>query len=480
MSLISLGIPTYDGSEEADFDLFVSHYLGHLGAVNVNPCDLAANPSGASRAMGILRGSLQGRAAEFFDRELAGKRWEIQYIHKNGIIANLAGLQGMVVPEGGALGPNAGTYVNPSPARAYSLVAGNALHTIGQAFIPTGLRFMDNEAWERSGGRPTNAPANELRNNVAGNGQPIVLNQITPDMALYWMSTRLPALLEEKRRMKFGNLTQGNLPIRDYYYKVDRASRLLNFPQEVRDNQFFRGLSSENVIEAERAGIGRPVSELVDIIERIEMRKDETRSSLYDRKDEHTRHRKIVEPVERPPVSSQEPITIKPVTSHAITQDMLNNLLQQHTKNITENLTNNFQTQIQALQDNKVTRPSAKVPPPVPPKNYEQMHSFYEGNPPSSFDYTQTEEERQNFFDWVASRDQPKVIKIAQRVAKKLAQAEERRQDRELARAMQDLNIGDHYPEPMDTSNLVRIGDSEVDADNLNVYSQLFLQRTSI
>lgn len=107
MSLISLGIPTYDGSEEADFNLFVSHYRGHLGAVNVNPLDLAANPSGASRAMGILRGSLQGRAAEFFDRELAGKHWEIQFIHKNGT-ANLAQLQALVVPEGGG-GPNANT-----------------------------------------------------------------------------------------------------------------------------------------------------------------------------------------------------------------------------------------------------------------------------------------------------------------------------------------------------------------------------------
>lgn len=468
MSLISLGIPTYDGSEEADFDLFVSHYLGHLGAVNVNPCDLAGNPSGASRAMGILRGSLQGRAAEFFDRELAGKRWEIQYIHKNGVIANLAGLQALIVPEG-ALGPNANTYVNPSTARTYSLVAGNALHTIGGSFIPTGLRFMDNEAWERSGGRPTNEPANEPRNHIAGNGHPFVLAQITPDMALYWMSRRLPALLEERRRMKFGNLSQDNLSIRDYYYKVDRASRLLNFPQEVRDNQFFRGLSAENVIEAERAGIGRPVSELVDILERIETRKDETRSGLYDKWDTAggSRQRKIVEPVQRPPATSQEPITIKPVTSHAITQDMLNNLLQQHTKNITENLTNSFQTQIQAIQE-KATRRPAGVPPPVPPKNHEQMHRYYEGGAPNPFD-----DNREYSFEEITGADYktpPKVMKIAQRVARKLAQAEERRQDRELARAMQGLNIDDRYPEPMDTSNLVCIGDTEVDADDLNVY----------
>ena len=63
-----------------------------------------------------------------------------------------------------------------------------------------------------------------------------------------------------------------------------------------------------------------------------------------------------------------------------------------------------------------------------------------------------------------------RVNQIAQRVAKKLAQAEEKRQDRELARAMQGLNIDDRYPEPMDTSNLVRVGDAEDDEDDLNVY----------
>ena len=81
MALVTLGLPTYDGTEEADLDLFIGLYRGHLNAVNVNPLDLVANPSGASRAMGILRGCLQGLAADFFDRELTGKRWEVQYSH---------------------------------------------------------------------------------------------------------------------------------------------------------------------------------------------------------------------------------------------------------------------------------------------------------------------------------------------------------------------------------------------------------------
>jgi hypothetical protein len=459
MAHVTIGLLTYDASEEADLDLFIALYRGHLNALNINPLDLVANPSGASRAMGILRGCLQGRAAEFFDRELAGKRWEVQYILKNGT-AVLNVFQNRVVPEGVG-GPNAGTYVNPSLARAYSQVAGNALHTIGEAFIPTGLRFMDNEAWERSGGRPTPNPANILRNNVAGNGQPIVFSEITPDMALYWMYKNLPTLVEERRRLRFGNLEQDDLPVRDYWYKVQNASKMLNFPDPVRDNQFFRGLSAENVIEAERAGMERPVDELVNILERIERRKAEARLGRYIKKDrDEVQARNIIEPIQKPPVTQQEPVTIKPVTSHAVTQDMLNQLLQKHTENITKN----FQAQLQVLQEN-VAQPPAKVPPPLPSKSTENMQRYYEGAYP--FDDTLNERDRQHLFDLV---DSPKVVKIAQRVARKLAQAEERRQDRELTRAMQGLNIDDNYPEPMDTSNLVRIGEVELDVDDLNIY----------
>ena len=459
MAHVTIGLPTYDASDEANLDLFVALYRGHLNALNINPLDLVANPSGASRAMGILRGCLQGRAAEFFDRELAGKRWEVQYILKNGT-AILNDFQALVVLEGNN-GPNAGTYVNPSPALVYSQVGGNALHTIGEAFIPTGLRFMDNEAWERSGGHPVTNPANILQNNVAGNGNPIVFDEITPDMALYWIYKNLPTLVEERRRLRFGNLEQGDLPIRDYWYKVQNASKMLNFPDPVRDNQFFRGLSAENVIEAERAGMERPVEELINILERIERRKAEARLGRYIKKDrDEVQARNIIEPIQKPPVTQQEPVTIKPVTSHAVTQDMLNQLLQQHTENITKN----FQAQLQVLQEN-VAQPPAKVPPPLPSKSTENMQRYYEGA--NSFDETLNERDRQHLFDLV---DSPKVVKIAQRVARKLAQAEERRQDRELARAMQGLNIDDNYPEPMDTSNLVRIGEVELDVDDLNIY----------
>ena len=109
MALVSLGLPVFNSTEEDDLELFISLYLGYLASVNVNYRDRAGNPSGAKRAMGILRSCMQGPAAIWFDRELTGKNWKIENIHKNGV-ATLNALRLLVIPEG-AGGPNAGTYV---------------------------------------------------------------------------------------------------------------------------------------------------------------------------------------------------------------------------------------------------------------------------------------------------------------------------------------------------------------------------------
>jgi hypothetical protein len=71
-------------------------------------------------------------------------------------------------------------------------------------------------------------------------------------------------------------------------------------------------------------------------------------------------------------------------------------------------------------------------------------------------------------------RPSNRVNKIAERVARKLAQAEERRQDKELVRAMQDLGLGRDYDDGPDNNamdiDLVRIGDARINADDLNEY----------
>ncbi|CAB5190013.1 unnamed protein product [Rhizophagus irregularis] len=93
--------------------------------------------------MGILRSCMAGEAAEWFDREITGKNWELSGITSRGG-ANLAAFVALVIPEG-AGGPNAGTYVE----------------------IKLG---------ERAGARPTDrvAPATADAGVAAANNHPIV------------------------------------------------------------------------------------------------------------------------------------------------------------------------------------------------------------------------------------------------------------------------------------------------------------------
>ena len=88
-----------------------------------------------------------------------------------------------------------------------------------------------------------------------------------PDFALYWMRTHYPTILEEKRRLRFNTLTQDNLPIKQYIQNVQRVGRLLNFPESVVNDQIFRGLSPDNIVEVEKVGIERLINEIGTILD---------------------------------------------------------------------------------------------------------------------------------------------------------------------------------------------------------------------
>jgi hypothetical protein len=468
MALVSLGMPVFNATEEDDLDLFINLYRGYLASVGVNYQDRAANPSGVKRAMGILRSCMQGPASLWFDKELTGKNWRIGHINKNGN-ATMNALRQLIIPEG-AGGPNAGTYVVGSTAANYAGAVANAALTIGIAFIPSDTALTGQEArdaitmWNRCGAGPSNDPPNRLGagGGAGQNGRPIVLEGIEPAQAFAWMRQRLPVLMEERRRVRFSSLNQDNLPVRDYYDKVCRAGQLLGFTNEVIEDQFFRGLSADNIIEIERIGSEKPAKDLVDILERVEKRKAEMHLGLTNRR-AREEHLLKVEPIQKPSVTHQEPVEIKPVTSHAITQDMLNKLLLQHT----ENLTKNFQSQMQSLQE--------KINQPV------LMQTTT--NTPQAKDFQVSTE---------SSWD-----RVMKRINKHLEQREKEKEDRKLIKAFKGLNISDdgfikayrnptfddyndNVNDPMDTSNMVRIGDSLFDDDGNECTIQLVRKKKLI
>ncbi|GET64394.1 hypothetical protein GLOIN_2v1790588 [Rhizophagus irregularis DAOM 181602=DAOM 197198] len=195
---------------------------------------------------------MAGEAAEWFDREITGKNWELSGITSAGG-ANLAAFVALVIPEA-AGGPNAGTYVNGSEAQIYSRDPVNALVTIRAAFIPTHDLMGGDEAWKRAGTRPTDraALATADAGVAANNNHPIVFPGIKPNQALYWLRTQFPTVLDEKKRIRFNSLYQENEPVDAFYRTVKRAGKLLRLTDDFIIDQFFRGLSADNIFEAER------------------------------------------------------------------------------------------------------------------------------------------------------------------------------------------------------------------------------------
>ncbi|CAB4444890.1 unnamed protein product [Rhizophagus irregularis] len=124
---------------------------------------------------------MSGEAAEWFDRKITGKNWELSGITSRGG-ANLAAFVALLIPEA-AGGPNAGTYVNGSEAQIYSRDGANAAVTIRAAFIPTHDLVGGDEAWGRAGARPTDraAPATADAGVAVNNLNPIVLPGIKPN-----------------------------------------------------------------------------------------------------------------------------------------------------------------------------------------------------------------------------------------------------------------------------------------------------------
>src|SRR5205814_1735375 len=81
-----------------NLDMFIALWRGYLNTIGVNPYDKAGGPPcGWERSMGILRSCMSGEAAEWFDREITGKNWELAFINSNGRAATANALSGMTV-----------------------------------------------------------------------------------------------------------------------------------------------------------------------------------------------------------------------------------------------------------------------------------------------------------------------------------------------------------------------------------------------
>src|ERR1044071_8146486 len=223
---------------------------------------------------------------------------------------------------------------------------------------------------------------------------------------------------------------------------------MLGFQNIVIEDQFLRGLSPDNMLEVDRIGADRALGEIVDALEKIEKRKAEMRLGLTNRSTQQEIISRTITPVQVPPVSAQEPVITKPVTAQEITHEQMNQLL----KAQADNLTNNFQAQIQALQD-KISQQSQ---PAFKPSR--RHHEECEANNPFDDDYDRTWS-----FEEIMGKDYkqlPKPNKMLKEFAiykQAIAKAKKAKYDQEvdnLAERLAGIKITDNY-DSMGTSNLI-------------------------
>ncbi|GBB93547.1 hypothetical protein RclHR1_21930005 [Rhizophagus clarus] len=156
---------------------------------------------------------------------------------------------------------------------------------------------------------------------------------------------------------------------------------------------------------------------------------------------------------------SQEPVILKPVQHHAVTQEEMNRLLQQQTET--------FQSQIRQLQESLKVRDVKPIyrPKPKPKPQYRDdwelyAQDSYPDEGPNPFDEDRKDDRHfQQLFDYALGKPAPRNTleqRLAGKIAKRITKARERREDAELNRVMRELFLDDH-DDPMDTSNTIRV-----------------------
>jgi hypothetical protein len=442
MATVAIGLPVFAMNAEDDLERFIELYKGYLHSIGIDPSADGGPPAGWEKAMGILHACLVGPAATWYDSNILGKRVKLRNILVHAVHGDEPTFKGMNGNAGANCPVN--TWVAGSGAANQMAPGGVGANVPVTNVWPDYALEGNRDIWVNHAGMEFTNDA--LNHNVpgsgagagvviaggAGAGHPYVI-PTHPCHALIKMRDDLPIQQVARRQLRFGNLFQEHMPVRDFYDKVRRGAELLGYGNDIIVNQFLRGLNEENAIEAERIGPERNIEELVGLLERVETRKAELRRGKERRENiQYQQDRQII-PEQLPPVG-QEPVILKPVQKHAVTQEEMGRLLQQQAET--------FQSQIRQLQEGLKARDSK----PKPVKRavryeYDPNLEGWKGFPdpgPNPFDDGAEGPHRKYTFDDIMGIPEQK---LASRIAKRLR---ERREDEALNRAMRNLSLNDN------------------------------------
>jgi hypothetical protein len=459
MATVALGLPIFEGREEDDLGRFIELYKGYLHSLGINPAAEGGPPAGWEKGMGILRACMKGPAADWYDNNILGRRVKLRNIIAQLVHGNEAGWKALAFGAGANVPVN--SWLAGSPAAAYAGAGANAANLITDVWPDYALEVND-EIWRtRAGMELTDDPLNyvtgaqgggAIAGGGAGVGHAYVI-PLHPCHALIKLCRDFPTQQDARRRLHFGNLFQENSTVRDFYTSVRKNGHLLGFDNQVIRNQFLRGLSPENVVEVQRLGADRPLDELVNALEGVEKSKEE----MYRGQKYQEAHRRLKQTQVQQAVNlqtPQEPVILKPVTQHGITQEEMDQMLKKQA--------DTFQAQIWELQKSLRQRPVQK--PPVIKKSptrrviYDDGHDdsydpYYDERPdePTEEEASQWTEEdvrrhnrRWDEYNRRWNFDEKRERDLANKIARKLKLAKARREDAELSQAMRDLTLEDN------------------------------------
>ena len=435
MAGITVTPPKFSGAIDEDINIFIRRFQGFLDGLGINPVGAQRN-----RAIGMLRSCLEGSAGKWYDQTILGKNWRLTNVFNNHGQAGMGALRGRTMAQ--MIASN--SFRLNSLASTFANVPANNAVTVGDV----NARMLPQEAfeqdWTNAGGEPTDNPVNAVA--VAGNNNPIILNGIRIGQAIFYLKNQYPTVLEERRKVHFGNLEQGDEAIEEFYDKLKHYGSLLNFGNEIVEHHFFKGLSPENQIEIERIGADKSIEELVKSLKRVEQRKAEMKLGLTKRMKSADTYQN--QPQVQPQLVSNSSEVSNYRPSSGYSPEEVNRMI----KSATEKITQDFQAQFQALQ--------AKIPTDLI-SEIEKIPVHSDDYWKNKMDQLRKRSEKSNAkFNELQSqiaednKRADNVEKMATRIAERI---EQRKLDKEISTSFPELfgylNIKD---DPMDTSNLIR------------------------
>ncbi|CAB5366759.1 unnamed protein product [Rhizophagus irregularis] len=256
--------PSFSGNYDEDIDYFINEFRRYLTASGNN----LANNADRVSALGFFKSCLKGKAAEWLEREIADKNWELSNILST-VNVNLAGLQGA------AAGAITGHLSNNAPPGLNAQLTAAAAGA-GALVVPAHTVFGEN--WLSAGGRPTHLPICLPNANLAN--RTVVLNSITLGLLIDYFEREYTTARQRQHEALFGITVQGADSVGSYYSKLKKIARHANMGDDEFRRRFIGGLVPENQVEVRRMGLRKPINEILSNLEELERYKSELPAGL--------------------------------------------------------------------------------------------------------------------------------------------------------------------------------------------------------